>query len=353
MTEAILLSPDVEGLPTGTSQKLPLSMAGIIGSASQLVELFRVVDHVAPAECPVLVTGERGTGTELVARAVHNHSARAEGPLVVVNCANFRQESLELELFGHAHGQGKNTGPKAPRVGRIQAAQGGTLFLDEVSEMSAGLQVKLLRVLQYKEFSPIGDAQVWGADVRLVTASQQDLRVAVRAGKFREDLYDHLSAVRLTMPPLRERFSDFDLLVNHFFQAACERLGRADLIGISDTAMDLLDAHRWPGNVRELESTLERAALLALGPEIEASDVAACLGSTQTAPRSSYRDPFEPEIASHNIDLHNAVELYESKLIQDALERTGWNKKHAAQLLGINRSTLVEMLRRKRIVRAA
>lgn len=327
-------------------QALPRSMEGVIGSSPALVSLFKIIDRVAHTDCTVLVTGESGTGKELVARAVHKNSSRKSGPMVTVNCGAIPEALLESELFGHA--KGAFTGAQSARVGRIQSANGGTLFLDEVGEMPMSLQVKLLRVLQYKEFSPVGDGRVLDANVRIVAATNVDLDKAVAEGKFREDLYYRLNVIHVRSPALRERTDDVSLLLDHFFDSACSRLGRDDLRGLSAKSRSLLEAYDWPGNVRELENTIERAVLLASGPDIVPADLPdkVCgLHSAQGSPSL--------KLPESGIDLRNAVESFENKLIQQALERTGWNKKQAALLLGINRTTLVEMLKRKRIERAA
>jgi transcriptional regulator with PAS, ATPase and Fis domain len=266
--------------------------------------------------------------------------------MVTVNCGAIPEALLESELFGHA--KGAFTGAQAQRTGRIQAAQGGTLFLDEIGEMPLSLQVKLLRVLQYKEFSPVGDGRVLSADVRIVAATNVDLEKAVHEGRFREDLYYRLNVIHVKAPALRERALDVSALLDHCFGAACLRLGRGDLTGISSSARQLLERYNWPGNVRELENTIERAVLLAAGPEIAAGDlpdkVCGLQGTVQTP---------QLNLPDLGINLRTAVESFENRLIHEALERTGWNKKQAAQLLGINRTTLVEMLKRKRIERAA
>ncbi len=325
---------------------LPKSMAGVVGSAPTLIQLFKIVDRVAHTDCTVLVTGESGTGKELVARAVHKNSARAEGPMVTVNCGAIPEALLESELFGHA--KGAFTGAQTQRIGRIQSAQGGTLFLDEIGEMPLSLQVKLLRVLQYREFSPVGDGRVLSADVRILAATNVDLEKAVAEGKFREDLYYRLNVIHVKSPALRERASDVEALVEHFFHGSKHRLGRDDLTGISEQAMQLLEGYDWPGNVRELENTLERAVLLSTGPEIVPQDLPDKVCGMHGAPLSP-----QLSLPDAGINLRYAVESFENKLIQEALERTGWNKKQAAQLLGINRTTLVEMLKRKGIERAA
>ncbi len=346
MTEAAPATSPVTPTSDSSVVDLPKSMKGVIGRSPSLVNLFSIIDRVAHTDCTVLVTGESGTGKELVARAVHENSVRNSGPLVTVNCGAIPEGLLESELFGHA--KGAFTGAQSKRIGRIESANGGTLFLDEIGEMPLSLQVKLLRVIQYKEFSPVGDGRVVKADVRVVAATNIDLDKAVAQGSFREDLYYRLNVIHLLSPALRDRAGDVDPLLEHFFASARVRLGRMDLTGFSPKARQLLESYSWPGNVRELENTLERAVLLAMGPEIQPNDLPDKVcglhagGSSPTVP-----------LPDSGINLRRAVESFENKLIQQALERTGWNKKQAALLLGINRTTLVEMLKRKRIERAA
>ncbi|MCC6216243.1 MAG: sigma 54-interacting transcriptional regulator [Polyangiaceae bacterium] len=320
-------------------------MGAVIGCSARLLEVYEIVDRVARSECTALVTGESGTGKELVARAIHEASDRARGPFVAVNCGAIPEALLESELFGHA--RGAFTGAVATKQGRVAQAAGGTLFLDEVGELPLALQVKLLRVLQAHEFSPIGDTKVLRADCRVVAATNVDLEAAVAEGSFREDLYYRLDVVRLEVPPLRERVEDIPLLVEHFLDRARSRVGRRDVEGISPAALDLLVAYGWPGNVRELENTIERALLLARGPQIEPGDLPARvkgLGSEQR---------FDTKLPEVGTDLRRAVESFENGLIRQALDRTGWNKNRAARLLGLNRTTLVEMLKRKRLLRAS
>jgi transcriptional regulator with PAS, ATPase and Fis domain len=324
---------------------LPKSMDGLIGLSDPLVELFRIVDRVAETTCTILITGDSGTGKELVARAVHKTSLRAQAPFVAVNCGAIPEALLESELFGHA--RGAFTGAHQTKPGRIAMAQGGTLFLDEIGEMPLALQVKLLRVLQSREYSPVGDNRVLKADVRIVAATNVNLESAVQAGTFREDLYYRLNVIHLNVPALRERAEDVPLLVHHFFARAKEKLGRSQVLGISRAAAQLLSEYHWPGNVRELENTIERAVLLCAGETIEPKDL------PQRVLGLGMEKRISPRLPDAGLDLRNAVETFENQLIRQALERTKWNKKQAAGLLGLNRTTLVEMLKRKRITKAA
>jgi transcriptional regulator with PAS, ATPase and Fis domain len=322
---------------------LPRSMRGVVGNADSFVDVYRVVDRVADTNCTVLVTGESGTGKELVARAVHNASQRAAGPFVAVNCAAIPENLLESELFGHA--RGAFTGAHANKIGRLAMAQGGTLFLDEIGELPLSLQVKLLRVLQAHEYSPVGDTRTLKADVRIVAATNIDLEQAVLGGTFREDLYYRLNVIHLTVPPLRDRVEDVPMLVHHFLGKARQKTGRM-VSEISRAAAELLITYDWPGNVRELENTIERALLLCHGDRIEPSDLPARVRGLGAERRVAAKLP------DSGIDLRAAVESFENDLIRQALDRTGWNKNRAANLLGLNRTTLVEMLKRKRLNKA-
>jgi transcriptional regulator with GAF, ATPase, and Fis domain len=317
-------------------------MSNVIGRSDGLVEVYRVIERVADTSCTVLITGESGTGKELVARAVHQASSRSRAPFVAVNCGAIPENLLETELFGHA--KGAFTGAYATKIGRVGQAQGGTLFLDEIGELPLSLQVKLLRILQSREYSPVGDNRVLAADVRVVAATNIDLEQAVRDGSFREDLYYRLNVIHVNVPPLRERQGDVPILSVHFLEKARERTGRQTVTSVSPGAMALLEQYAWPGNVRELENTIERAVLLCRTETIQPRDLPAKVCGLPSEERKS-----TGKLPETGIDLRNAVESFENNLIRQALERTRWNKNQAARLLGLNRTTLVEMLKRKRI----
>ncbi len=336
----------VASAPVEPSRPRPRSMAHVVGGADELVEVFEVVDRVADTACTVLITGESGTGKELVARSVHQVSDRANGPFVAVNCGAIPENLLESELFGHA--RGAFTGAHTSKVGRIGLADKGTLFLDEIGEMPLSLQVKLLRVLQAHEYSPVGDTRTLKADVRVVAATNIDLEDAVNKGTFRQDLYYRLNVIHLQVPPLRRRASDIPTLVAHFMDRAAHKTGRASR-PLAAATRQLLASYDWPGNVRELENTIERALLLCNGERIEPKDLPAKLRGLGDSPQSSA----SPQLPELGLDLRQAVESFENELIKQALDRTGWNKNRAATLLRLNRTTLVEMLKRKRINRAA
>jgi transcriptional regulator with PAS, ATPase and Fis domain len=330
-------------VPTGPR---PRSMVGVIGEARELLEVYEVVDRVADTTCTVLITGESGTGKELVARAVHKASIRASGPFVAINCGAIPEALLESELFGHA--RGAFTGAHTAKVGRLGMADKGTLFLDEVGELPLSLQVKLLRVLQAHEYSPVGDTRTLRADVRIVAATNIDLEKAVAAGTFRQDLFYRLNVIHLQVPPLRRRSSDVPLLIQHFMGSASVKTGRAPK-AVSPAAAQILATYDWPGNVRELENTIERAMLLCASERIEPRDLPVKLRGLG----GESQDGAPLLLPDSGIDLRAAVESFENDLIRQALDRTGWNKNRAATLLKLNRTTLVEMLKRKRIHRAA
>ncbi len=334
---ALPTAPAVVNVPKAAR---PRSMTHVVGSAPTLVELYETVDRVAATTCTVLITGDSGTGKELVARAVHDTSPRRDRPFVAVNCGAIPEALLESELFGHV--RGAFTGAHATKLGRLAAAQGGTLFLDEVGELPLSLQVKLLRVLQSHEYSPVGETRTTKADVRIVAATNVDLEQAVQKGSFREDLYYRLNVIHVTVPSLGDRQGDIPELVEHFLTQTCKKLGREKL-EVSPAAHKLLLTYGWPGNVRELENSIERAVLLCPTETIEPRDLPArvCGVGGERRPGA--------ELPISGLDLRAAVEAFENDLIRQALTRTGWNKNQAAQLLGLNRTTLVEMLKRKRL----
>ena len=327
-----------------STQPRPKSMEGVIGDSDALTTLFDVVDRVAPSLCTVLITGESGTGKEVVANAVHRASARADKPFVVVNCGAIPENLLESELFGHV--RGAFTGATSNKSGRVALAEGGTLFLDEIGELPLALQVKLLRLLQQHEYSRVGDARTYRADVRIVAATNVALEDAVRAGSFRKDLFYRLNVIHLRVPSLREHSTDIPALIEHFLTTTSVRTGRSD-VTLSSSAMNLLSTWTWPGNVRELENTIERAVVFCRGNVVEPEDLPSTIRGLGSIP------PAGPALPDSGVDLRKAVEGFENDLIRQALERTGWNKNQAARLLNLNRTTLVEMLKRKRLAKVA
>jgi DNA-binding NtrC family response regulator len=318
----------------------PGSMAGVVGVAPAMVALYEMVDRVAATTCAVLITGEGGTGKRLVARALHDASPRRDGPFVVVDCGAVGEAMLERALFGYVR-RGL-AAANATKLGRIAAAEGGTLVFDDVGALSLSLQVKLLRMLTSQEYSPLGETRATKADLRIVAATNVDLEQAVRKGAFREDLFYRLDVIHVRVPPLNQRQDDIEALALHFVERTCKKLGRPTL-GISPAVRELLMTYEWPRNVRELENAIERAVLLCPADTIEPRDLPARIGAAGAEPRRTTDLPVE------GLDLRAAVETFENDLIRQALARTGWNKNQAARLLGLNRTTLVEMLKRKRL----
>jgi two-component system response regulator PilR (NtrC family) len=309
---------------------------GILGRSRPMQSLFQLLETVARANATILITGETGTGKEVVARAVHHNSPRRAHRFVALNCSAIPETLLEAELFGHV--RGAFTGAVGTRQGRFEQAHKGTLFLDEVGTMSAALQMKLLRALQEREFERVGDNQTIKVDVRVIAATNSELGRMVADGTFREDLYYRLNVINVQLPPLRDRREDIPLLVKHFL----ERFAPGVLMHVSQSAMRALMAYSWPGNVRQLENALERAVALCSGrTEIDLSDLPS---EIYAAPAVAARPPVEfPE---GGIDLPGYLATIERDLIKLSLERTGGNRNKAAELLRIKRTTLVEKLKR-------
>jgi transcriptional regulator with GAF, ATPase, and Fis domain len=304
----------------------------IIGRSPALREALLAADKVARTETTVLITGESGTGKELVARAIHHASFRAESPFVALNCAALPEALLESELFGHE--RGAFTGADRQKPGRFELAAGGTLFLDEVGELSPAVQVKLLRVLQERQYERVGGTQTLSADVRLVAATNRDLEAAVETGQFRADLYYRFNVFRVHLPALRERRDDVLLLADHFVRTLGERMGRGDP-GLSRDARDALLAHPWPGNIRELQNAVERALIVSDGGLLTAAQLGLVTRRTRPTPPAGER----PATA-------RALAEWEQQMVRDALASAGGNKSRAAEMLGLTRSQLYTRLKR-------
>ncbi len=314
----------------------------LLGHDREFLRALEVLARVAPTDCSVLVQGETGTGKELVARALHVSSGRGSKPFVAVNCAAIPEPLMESELFGHA--RGAFTGADKARTGRFGLADQGTLFLDEIGELALPTQAKLLRALQEKEITPLGDSQAQPLDVRVVAATHCDLERMVDERRFRADLLYRLDVIRVALPPLRKRPTDIPLLVAAIVEQICRRRS-IHVTGVEPPAMQVLAAQPWPGNVRQLQNTLERILLLRTAGPITLEDVAVAIpGGPAHAPTG---DALEPVLPDDGLDLREAVERYEGMLIRRALERTGWNKNRAAALLRMNRTTLVEKLKKR------
>jgi two-component system, NtrC family, response regulator AtoC len=310
--------------------------AGILGKSRPMLALFQMLESVARANSTILITGETGTGKEVVARAIHHNSPRKVHRFVALNCSAIPETLLEAELFGHV--RGAFTGAVGMRQGRFEQAHRGTLFLDEVGTMSVALQMKLLRALQEREFERVGDSQTIKVDVRVIAATNSDLAAMVRAGTFREDLYYRLNVIPIQLPPLRDRRDDIPLLAQHFL----EKFGGGTKLQLSQAAMRRMMAFPWPGNVRQLENAIERAVALRSGRhQIELHDLPPEV-QAQPEPSTSPVVDFPDE----GIDLPAYLSSVERDLIERSLERTRGNRNKAAELLRIKRTTLVEKLKR-------
>ena len=303
----------------------------VIGKSKKMRELFDLIEAVAASEANILIQGENGTGKELVANAVHYHSKRAKGPFIKINCAAIPKELIESELFGYK--KGSFTGATMDKEGLFEMAEGGSLLLDEVGEMPAYLQTKLLRVLQEREYRPIGSDRIVHVDFRLICATNADLDTALRDGRLREDLYFRINTVTLRVPPLRERTEDIPLLCDAFIEKFRERYQK-NVKTLAPAVYHLLIRNRWPGNVRELENAIERAVLVAKGSEITAADLPESLRD-DTAPAPDFIVPPNRTLAE-----------IEKMAILQTLQRTNWNKQEAAQVLGLYRPTLYSKMKK-------
>ena len=317
---------------------------GILAQSDAMRKVLRLVEKVAETDSSVLILGESGTGKELVARAIHRNSPRRNQLLVAVNCSAIPATLLESELFGHV--KGAFTGAISSRIGRFQLADGGTIFLDEIGDMPQNLQVRLLRVLQEQEFIPVGGNRTVKVNIRVVAATNQDLEIAIREKRFREDLFYRLNVIPIRIPPLRERPEDVRILVNHFIEIHNDTLGKT-VKGISADALVILEAYNWPGNVRELEHTLERVIIMKGEGKITPEDLPDHVRFRKGTPARRFRIDIPPK----GIAFNEIVTDFENELILQALEKTRWNKNRAAALLQLNRTTLVEKIKKKQLNR--
>jgi DNA-binding NtrC family response regulator len=311
----------------------------IIGNSPEISQVFQMIERVADSDSTILITGESGTGKELVAKAIHYNSPRNEKLMVPVNCGAIPEELLESELFGHV--KGAFTGAITNRQGRFEIANQGTIFLDEVGDMSPSLQVKILRVLQERTFEPVGSTKTIEVDVRIIAATHKDLDLAVKNKSFREDLFYRLNVIPIKIPALRQRKSDIPILIQHFLDHFNETK-RRDIQGFSVDSMDLMMSYAWPGNVRELENLIERLVILKSSGIIEPRDL-----PERYQQRNFTLTPEQVVFPSKGLDFNSAVDNFENNLIMQALEKTGWNRNQAASLLNLNRTTLVEKIKKK------
>lgn len=312
----------------------------IIGRSEGIQNVLNLVERVADSDATVLITGQSGTGKELVAKAIHFNSSRANGPFVAINCGAIPSELLESELFGHV--KGAFTGAINNRMGRFEMADGGTLFLDEIGDLEPSLQVKILRALQEKSFEPVGGVKTIQVSVRVIAATNINLDEAVSKGRFREDLYYRLNVIPIQIPSLNERRSDIPLLLNHFLSSFNKNKVRK-ITGFSESAIESLKEYPWPGNIRELENLVERLCILKPEGQIESTD----LPSRYQVKVEKKEDINFDEIPEDGLDFNSAVDAFENSLILKALEKTGWNRNQAAALLRLNRTTLVEKIKKK------
>jgi len=323
--------------PQADAREAQAVEAQIVGSAPAMIEVYKTVAQVAPTTASVLIVGESGTGKELVARAIHAKSPRANKPFVAVNCAALPESILESELFGHE--KGAFTGAAAAKRGLFEEATGGTLFLDEVGDISAKMQVQLLRVLQENEIRRVGGTETIKVDVRVVAATNRDLKQDVADGRFREDLYFRLQVVTVRVPPLRERKQDIKLLVHHFLAKHADRLKR-QVPRVANDTLESLESYAFPGNVRELSHIVERAMLLAREGAITTADLPKEIGPTNGKSGGNG--------ASGLAEDWPTLATLDRRYIDRVLARTGGNKTRAAEVLGIDRRTLNRMFARER-----
>lgn len=311
-------------------------LEGLVGKSPQMLKVYDLIETVAQTDATVLIHGESGTGKEVAANAIHLRSLRKNGSFVKVNCAALPETLLETELFGHE--KGAFTGALKQRKGRFEVADGGTLFLDEIGDISLAVQVKLLRVLQERQFERVGGNETLSVNVRLICATQRDLKEEIRKGSFREDLYYRLNVVPIPLPSVRERREDILLLADHFIHKFSRKMGK-EVIGLSEEAKTVLLKYAFPGNIRELENMLERAIALLKGKVIQAYDLPeeVCGQTTPIHDLSEKIQGAKP--------LATAVNLFEKEYIQSVLEKTKGKKGQAAELLGISRKTLWEKIK--------
>jgi two-component system NtrC family response regulator len=325
-----------ENLRLRDEARIRFGFANIIGKNARMQEIYRLIEKVAPTPASVLITGESGTGKELVARAIHVNSPRENGPFISVNCAALPETLLESELFGHE--RGAFTGATSLRKGRFELADSGTLFLDEIGDIPLSLQSKLLRVLQERSFERVGGDRSISVDVRIITATNRDLKDEVDEGRFREDLYYRLNVLHIHMPPLRERADDIPMLTEHFINKFAKMLNKSDL-RISGEALRYLVGLPWEGNVRELENTIERAAILCSNDVIKPEDVYPDTVSDKEETCWSPDIDLEKFLPA-NLPLPEVLSGVEERMVKRALEEAGYVQARAAEALGITKSLL-------------
>ena len=321
-------NPELRGASNGT-----IVMNGVIGTNPRMLQVMEVLKRVLNYDVTILITGESGTGKEVVTRAIHDNSARRDKPFIKLNCATVPESLLESELFGHE--KGAFTGATGLKPGRFELAEKGTLFLDEICDTSPAMQSKLLRVLQDKEYERVGGTQTIKADVRIVCATNKDIKAEVNAGRFRADLYFRLNVIHLQLPPLRERLDDFPELVR-FLLAELNQLFAKEYVSVSPEVMELFLRHSWPGNIRELRNVLEKAMLLGEGKIITLKHLPEEMSGQKGCLRKSTMQA-------------KTLEELEKERILEVLDQNGWNQSKAAELLGIHRNTMRDKIRKLNI----
>lgn len=342
------------------------SFPEIIGRSTAIQKVLETVSKVSRSDSAVLILGDSGTGKELIASAIHRLSPRSHKPFIAINCSAIPETLLESELFGHE--KGAFTGADKRRIGQFEAANGGTIFLDEIGDMAPSLQAKLLRVLQDKQFTPLGSNSTKEADVRIVAATNKNLELAHKRGQFRLDLYYRLNVLPIVLPPLNERVDDVPLLLEHFIEVANRVQQVSTPCFLSNDLIKALCSYSWPGNIRQLINLVERLVVMKGGGKIDLEDLpeelAEEIAKSGLMEKPSYTPPVHSpvlasqkvtyptnfgQLPSQGLDLVSFIEGLENDLILQALERTGNNKNQAAKLLGLNRTTLVERIKKRKI----
>ena len=325
------------------SQQRSFSRDEIAGESDAINHVLETVRKVSRSDASVLITGESGTGKELIARAIHINSDRRDGPMVVINCGAIPGELLESELFGHE--KGAFTGAHRSRAGRFELADQGTVFLDEIGDMSPDLQVKLLRALQERRIERVGGIDSIPVDIRIISATNKDLPVAIEEGSFREDLFYRLNVIPVQVPPLRERITDLPLLIDHFQTKIHQRNCNNSVKCYNPEVIEALSLYHWPGNIRELENLVERLSVMVDESDIRLADIPDHISFRE----ASMDTALAAAVFQKGISFSDAVDAYQKALICHALEETDWVKARAAELLKMNRTTLVEKIKKMNI----
>jgi len=327
----------VNNVPTHGSKNRE-KFGDIIGHSAKMQGIFTLVEKVADSDSTIIINGESGTGKGLIARAIHKNSNRKNKPFITINCGAIPENLLESELFGHV--RGAFTGATSSKPGKFELAERGSIFLDEIGDMSANLQVKILRVLEEREFEQVGGSKTMKADVRIIAATHRDLEKLVQEGSFREDLFYRINVIPIEIPPLKGRKTDIPLLISHFLREFNLKNGK-DVKGVTNDAMIIIKEHSWPGNVRELKNMVERLVVLKGEGDIDPLDL-----PDKLRRKGGHSGLPSMEISEDGINLNTAVTEFEKALILESLKKTNWVKNQAAKLLRLNRTTLVEKIKR-------